>query len=198
MKVLVLCLRKSNTEKLKQLASGIDAVTFLNSILEVENHLTASKEVDFLIIEIGMLCNDSLVSFGDIIKSKLPNVEIIYHSDYILPYVKRKIVEKKYHYFDSSIKPEELSRKILNRNLLCTKSESAELKLTKSERQVLKYVAKGLKQAEIADELCVSPRTVNNHLANIYAKLNVNSTISAVVKGVQEGLVWIDYGISQG
>jgi DNA-binding CsgD family transcriptional regulator len=45
--------------------------------------------------------------------------------------------------------------------------------------EVLKLVAKGLTNAEVAKELFISPRTVNAHLNRIYNKLGSNSRVEA-------------------
>jgi DNA-binding CsgD family transcriptional regulator len=46
--------------------------------------------------------------------------------------------------------------------------------LTNRERQVAERAAGGAKSREIAEELFLSPRTVENHLQRVYAKLGVN------------------------
>ena len=51
--------------------------------------------------------------------------------------------------------------------------------LTARERQVLQLIATGLSDAEIAERLVVSPRTVHAHLRSIYRKLGVNSRAAA-------------------
>jgi DNA-binding NarL/FixJ family response regulator len=47
--------------------------------------------------------------------------------------------------------------------------------LTTRERQVAELAAEGVKSRDIADRLYLSPRTVENHLQRVYAKLGVNS-----------------------
>ncbi|MGM0126417.1 two-component system, NarL family, secretion system response regulator SalR [Enterococcus sp. AZ194] len=61
--------------------------------------------------------------------------------------------------------------------------------LTDREKEILQAAASGLTQQEIADTLFISRRTVNNHLQAINEKLSVNSTISAIVRGIELGLV---------
>ena len=51
--------------------------------------------------------------------------------------------------------------------------------LTAREVEVLRLVAQGLTDAEVAEQLVISPRTVNTHLTSIYSKLNVNSRSAA-------------------
>lgn len=61
--------------------------------------------------------------------------------------------------------------------------------LTDREIEVLQALAEGLKQKEIAEELSIAPKTVENHLRNIYGKLHVNSGIEAVVKALRGGII---------
>lgn len=51
--------------------------------------------------------------------------------------------------------------------------------LTLRESEVLKWIARGKSNRDIADILNLSPRTVNKHLDNIYAKLGVENRTAA-------------------
>ncbi|MGZ3625095.1 MAG: helix-turn-helix transcriptional regulator [Ktedonobacteraceae bacterium] len=64
-----------------------------------------------------------------------------------------------------------------------------DLHLTKRELEVLRLVAEGHTDREVADILVISPRTVNRHLANIYVKLDVPGRASAVAYAIRQGLV---------
>ena len=59
------------------------------------------------------------------------------------------------------------------------KTETPDVKLTARERDVLKALANGLTDREIADQLFISPRTVERHLHAIYQKLDVSSRSAA-------------------
>jgi ATP/maltotriose-dependent transcriptional regulator MalT len=61
--------------------------------------------------------------------------------------------------------------------------------LTPREREVLKLVAHGLSDAEIAERLVVSPHTVHRHMANVRAKLRLPSRAAAVGYATREGLL---------
>ena len=61
--------------------------------------------------------------------------------------------------------------------------------LTARELDVLRLLARGLRNKEIAARLFVSERTVNFHLANIYQKLNVSGRTEALSKAIEQGLV---------
>jgi len=61
--------------------------------------------------------------------------------------------------------------------------------LTRRELEVLKLIALGLTNREIADRIRVSTRTVDAHLRSIYAKLDVRSRSAATRYAVDNGLV---------
>jgi DNA-binding NarL/FixJ family response regulator len=61
--------------------------------------------------------------------------------------------------------------------------------LTAREMEVLRLLARGLRNKEIAARLFVSERTVNFHLANIYQKLNVSGRTEALSKAHEQGLI---------
>jgi len=64
-------------------------------------------------------------------------------------------------------------------------------KLTDREMEVLRLVAKGLGNREIARELFISENTVKNHVRNILEKLQLHSRMEAVVYAVREKLLEI-------
>ena len=61
--------------------------------------------------------------------------------------------------------------------------------LTEREKAVLQQMTEGFIKKEIADHLALSVHTVDTHLRNIYAKLQVNTRTGAVSKALKEGLV---------
>jgi DNA-binding NarL/FixJ family response regulator len=62
-------------------------------------------------------------------------------------------------------------------------------KLTEREMQVLKLVAKGMNNRDIAKELFISENTVKNHVRNILEKLQIHSRMEAVMIAVREKLI---------
>ena len=88
-----------------------------------------------------------------------------------------------------------VARKVLNRFAGVSgkprERKSLDL-LTEREMDVLKLVTKGLSNKDIADKLCLSVRTVQGHLANIFNKLRVSSRTEAVVHALKEGWVTLD------
>jgi DNA-binding NarL/FixJ family response regulator len=61
--------------------------------------------------------------------------------------------------------------------------------LTVREIEVLRLVAGGSNNAQIAEKLFVSEHTVHRHLANIFSKLDVSSRAAAVAQAVRRGLL---------
>ncbi len=61
--------------------------------------------------------------------------------------------------------------------------------LTTREVEVLRLVAQGLTDAQVAEQLVVSPRTVSTHLTSIYGKLGVATRSAATRFAVEQGLV---------
>jgi two-component system NarL family response regulator len=64
-------------------------------------------------------------------------------------------------------------------------------KLTEREMEVLRLVAKGLNNRDIAKDLFISENTVKNHIRNILEKLQLHSRMEAVVYAVREKLLEI-------
>jgi DNA-binding NarL/FixJ family response regulator len=64
------------------------------------------------------------------------------------------------------------------------------IELTPRELDVIRLVAEGLSNKEIAEQLVISPRTVNFHLDNLFAKLNVRSRTEAAILALRQG--WIE------
>jgi DNA-binding NarL/FixJ family response regulator len=64
--------------------------------------------------------------------------------------------------------------------------------LTSREREVLKLLARGLTQAEIAGKLFISPKTVGGHIQRVLTKLGVHSRAQAVAFAHEQGLADVE------
>jgi two-component system, NarL family, response regulator NreC len=64
--------------------------------------------------------------------------------------------------------------------------------LTSREQEVLVLIAEGLTNAEIADKLVISAKTVDRHRDNIMEKLNLHSRVDLVKYAIKKGLIEID------
>jgi NarL family two-component system response regulator LiaR len=74
---------------------------------------------------------------------------------------------------------------------LCQETEDSQkriISLTEREKEVLSFVARGATNSQIAQELLLSERTVENHLSAVFKKLGVRNRTEAAVCAVQEGL----------
>jgi len=64
-----------------------------------------------------------------------------------------------------------------------------EVPLTKREKEILKLIADGLSNQEIADKLFISLRTVETHRLNLNQKLDVKNTAGLVKEAMKRGLI---------
>ena len=64
--------------------------------------------------------------------------------------------------------------------------------LTNREMDVLKLAAKGMSNQDIADELCLSLRTIQAHLGHVFNKMQVSSRTEAVVSALKEGWITLE------
>ena len=64
--------------------------------------------------------------------------------------------------------------------------------VTKREEEVLQLIADGCSTPEVAEQLYISQKTVKNHLASIYQKLDARDRTQAVLQAVRMGIVRLD------
>jgi DNA-binding NarL/FixJ family response regulator len=67
-------------------------------------------------------------------------------------------------------------------------ADSIRAELSDRELEVLKLIANGKDNAQIAAELVISPKTVKNHISNILMKLQIQNRIQAAVYAVRSGI----------
>jgi NarL family two-component system response regulator LiaR len=83
-----------------------------------------------------------------------------------------------------------VTRRVLDRFMAVQgriSEESAAEPLTERELEVLRLAGKGMTNKEIAEGLCLSVRTVQSHLGNIFNKLGVGSRTEAILHGLRKG-----------
>ncbi len=68
-------------------------------------------------------------------------------------------------------------------------SDHAGVPLTRREREILALVARGMTNQQIADQLFISPRTVDSHRTNIMQKLNIHDLANLVRYAIEHGIV---------
>jgi two-component system response regulator DegU len=90
---------------------------------------------------------------------------------------------------DAAMSPA-LARGFLDQaNRLSSSPDEPEPIITRREVEVLQSIADGLSPAEVAAQLYISQKTVKNHLASIYQKLDARDRTQAVVNAMRMGII---------
>jgi NarL family two-component system response regulator LiaR len=175
--------------------------------------LASSSKPDVAIIDISMPKVDGIEATRQI-KKKHANIAILiltaYDDEqfifslleagaagYLLKSVRsRELIDaiRRVHAGESVLHPI-IARKVLNRFASPQDKDSKERLsevLSSREVDVIKLATKGLSNQEIANELCLSLRTVQGHLAHIFNKLGVSSRTEAVVRALKAGWVTLN------
>jgi len=93
---------------------------------------------------------------------------------------------------ESVLHPNIIARLLKRATVTAVKENKAQGLLSERESEVLRLVALGMSNKEVAEELFLSQRTVKAHLTSVFNKLNVASRSEAIVKGLQWGLVTLE------
>jgi len=72
---------------------------------------------------------------------------------------------------------------------------AAESVITRREEEVLQLIAEGFSTTEVAAKLFISVKTVKNHLASVYQKLDSRDRTQAVVRAVKMGIIRLEADI---
>lgn len=130
--------------------------------------LTVHNEVEYLLkaVEIGV--NGYLLKDSESAELKKAILSVIEGEDYIQP----------------SLIPV-LNAKMIDRN---NDNEKIE-KLTKRELEVLKLIAVGKLNRQVAEDMQISERTIKNHVSNIFKKIDVKDRTQAAVFAIRNNLI---------
>jgi len=194
--------QESDLEVVAEAADGAEAI-----------RLAGSSKPDVAIIDIAMPKVDGVEATKQI-KALYPTIAVLiltaYDDDqfvfglleagaagYLLKSVRgRELIDAvRRIYAGESVLHPAIARKVLNR-FLPSPGKLAGRKpleiLSDREMEVLKLAAKGLSNQDIANDLCLSLRTVQAHLGHIFNKLQVSSRTEAVVRALKEGWVTLE------
>lgn len=132
--------------------------------------LTVHNEVEYLLKAVDIGVNGYLLKDSESAELKKAILAVVSGEDYIQP----------------SLIPV-LNSKMIDRNKDNVKIES----LTRREMDVLKLLAVGMYNKEVAEQLDISERTVKNHVSNIFKKINVTDRTQAAVFAIRNNLITI-------
>jgi len=175
--------------------------------------LACELKPDVAIVDISMPKLDGIEATKQI-KERCPSVTILilsaYDDDqfifslleagaagYLLKSIRsRELVDavRAVHAGESVLHPS-IAKKVLNRFVPSGGKPQATKPvevLSDREKEIVRLATKGLSNADIAKELCLSIRTVQGHLGHIFNKLQVGSRTEAVVRALKEGWVTLD------
>lgn len=133
--------------------------------------LTSSSDIDTLIQAIDIGIDGYLLKTSDS-KVLLRAIDFIYRGQ---------------RFIQPSLIP------LLNAKLLARDMENQKFKkLSDREMEVLKYVAAGLVNKQIGEQMMISERTVKNHIANIFKKIDCTDRTQAALFAIRNGIVKVD------
>ena len=132
--------------------------------------LTVHNEVEYLLKAVDIGINGYLLKDSESAELKKAILTVVNGEDYIQP----------------SLIPL-LNAKMIDRNKDNVKIES----LTRREMDVLKLLAVGMYNKEVAEKLSISERTVKNHVSNIFKKIGVTDRTQAAVFAIRNNLITI-------
>ena len=150
--------------------NGLEVLTYLkeNNIESNVLMLTIHNEVEYLYkaVEIGVNGYVLKDSEADVL---IKAIRTIYEGEtYIQPNMAAKLIKKM--------------------NGKSDQQDDAK-KLTKRELEVLSLITEGLLNKEIAHKLCISEKTVKNHVSNIFKKIEVSDRTQAAVFAIKNNMV---------
>ena len=194
--------QESDLDVVAEAADGEEAV-----------RLAGSSKPDVAIIDIAMPKVDGIEATKQI-KALYPTIAVLiltaYDDDqfvfglleagaagYLLKTVRgRELIDAvRQVYAGESVLHPAIARKVLNRFVTAPgkpEDQKPSEVLSEREMEVVQLATRGLSNQEIANELCISLRTVQAHAGHIFNKLQVSSRTEAVVRALKEGWVTLD------
>ncbi len=95
-------------------------------------------------------------------------------------------------YLDSALSGKVIDRLLMDHDEEDGLSDDPYQSLTAREQEVMRFLADGLATKQVAERLNISPKTVENHRANLMKKLNLSSSIELVRYSARLGLIDLD------
>lgn len=167
---------------------SISDISQLNIIIE-------SKKIDIILMDINLknIASEDGLELTKQLLCRSPEQKVVILSGYDLPIYRRE-AEKigARGFINKNTEPEKLVSflsKIAKGAVIFNRDIPFLEELTDCEKQILQFIANGMKRKEIASILYISERTLSNHLQHIFEKLGVTSSVEAVTKAIQMGYI---------
>jgi DNA-binding NarL/FixJ family response regulator len=100
-----------------------------------------------------------------------------------------EVVSRGEYFLDSSIAPQVVERLAEKSGGAAKIVDAAYASLTSREQEILRLIAEGQTTKKIADQLFISPKTVENHRTNIMTKLGLHNSMEVIRYAARLGLV---------
>ena len=138
--------------------------------------LTVHKAEEYVLEALKAGADGYILKDSAYAELKLAIENVLAGNYYLSPGISEKIIEG---YLEGRKERKDMTR------LLTSRCEN----MTQRERQILKLIAEGYKNREIADYLCISTKTVEKHRSNFMKKLNLHSSSEITAFAIKKGLV---------
>jgi DNA-binding NarL/FixJ family response regulator len=102
------------------------------------------------------------------------------------------IVTQGEYYMDMAVSQKVIKNLLMQREGGTGMNDPAYNTLTPREQEIMRFIAEGLSTKQIADKLFISQKTVENHRASIFSKLNIHSTMELIRYAAKYGLIDVD------
>ncbi|MBX4269450.1 response regulator transcription factor [Clostridium estertheticum] len=171
---------------------SLQDITQVTSIIQ-------KKQPDIILIDINLsnISNEDGLIVAKSILTNFPDNKIVMLTGYDLPvyrYEAKKIGAK--GFINKNIMPDNLLKILVDinngKNHFSANVKYIE-KLTGKEMQILQLLCYPYKRNEISNMLHISERTISNHIQHIFDKLEVSSSLEAVIKGINLGYIQPNY-----
>ncbi len=193
----------------EDLALVAEATNGMEAILAIERH-----QPDVLLLDLKMPVMDGLQALSEIGKRRLEARVIVMISNderekavravrlgargilfkdadpALLPKSIRKVYAGEV-WIDNPILSQALESLLTRPQAPQVPAETREMRLSAREMEVVRCVAMGLRNKEVADKLGVSEATIKNHLTSIYTKLGVGDRLELILYAIHNKLVHV-------
>ena len=177
---------------------GMEFVGHLETADDLVEHVRRAK-ADIVLVDIEMPGADVFEAIHDL-HHRCPDVRAILLSAHARDqYLDSAFSSGAWGYLTKGDSPDEvidgirrvaLGESVVSSEVMARKRpEGTKLtKLTAREKQILRMIANGMSRTEIAERLCRSPMTIDNHRKSILKKLDIHDRVELVRYAIAEGL----------